>query len=362
MKFIDLQAQRQRLEPSLSQSIGTILDHGRFIMGPEVVQLEEALQEYVGAKHCISVANGTDALQIALMAAGVGFGDEVITPSFTYVATCEAAAVIGAIPVMVDIDPKTYCLDPVEAEKAITSKTKAIIAVSLYGQCADMDALVQISKTNGITLIEDAAQSFGSTHKNVRSCALSDIATTSFFPTKPLGCYGDGGALFTDSDDLAAEIKLIARHGQTRRYQHERVGMNSRLDTLQAGVLLEKLRIFDDEVALRAEVGKRYETLLTEHGLNAHFVHPDNSCVFAQYTVRVKNREQVMARMAEDDVPTMVHYPKPLHRQPAYLADVSLPLSEQAADEVMSLPMHPYLSEEDQKIVVGSLAKALKSE
>ncbi|MGB5808032.1 DegT/DnrJ/EryC1/StrS family aminotransferase, partial [Castellaniella sp.] len=251
MQFVDLQAQYQRLKSEIDAGIQRVLAHGQFILGPEVAQLEERLADYIGAKHCITVANGTDALQIAQMALGIGPGDEVITPGFTYIATAETVALLGAKPVYVDIDPRTYALDPARLEAAITPRTRAIIPVSLYGQCADMDAINAVAARHGLTVIEDAAQSLGGSYKGRKSGNLSTISCTSFFPSKPLGCYGDGGAIFTNDDALAVVLRQIARHGQDRRYHHIRVGVNSRLDTLQAAILLPKLAVLDDEIAAR---------------------------------------------------------------------------------------------------------------
>lgn len=363
VKFIDLSRQRERLEPDLSNRIGRVLDHARFILGPEVAELEDKLAGYTGAAHCITVANGTDALQIALMAADVGPGDEVITPGFTYVATCEAAVVLGAAPVFVEIDPRTYCIDPEAVDAAITPRTKAVIAVSLYGQCAGMETLAALCKERGILLIEDAAQSFGATQHGERSCNLGDVATTSFFPTKPLGCYGDGGAVFTSETELAERIRRIARHGQSQRYHHDMVGVNSRLDTVQAAVLLAKLEIIDNEIARRQEVGARYDDLLRRIGVEPLYVAQENTCVYAQYTIRVPNRAAVMAHMKEQaGIPTMVHYPLSLHHQPAYAREITLPRCEAAAGTVMSLPMHPYLTAEEQNRVVDALGRALEKD
>ena len=259
IEFIDLKNQQARIKDKIDAGIQRVLSHGQYILGPEVTELEDRLADFVGAKYCISCANGTDALQIVQMALGVGPGDEVITPGFTYVATAETVALLGAKPVYVDIDPRTYNLDPQLLEAAITPRTKAIIPVSLYGQCADFDAINAIASKYGIPVIEDAAQSFGASYKGKRSCNLSTVACTSFFPSKPLGCYGDGGAIFTNDDELATAIRQIARHGQDRRYHHIRVGVNSRLDTLQAAILLPKLEIFEEEIALRQKVAAEYD-------------------------------------------------------------------------------------------------------
>ncbi|PMR70732.1 DegT/DnrJ/EryC1/StrS family aminotransferase [Halomonas heilongjiangensis] len=360
MDFIDLKAQQLRIRFRINEGIRKVLEHGKYILGPEVEELEARLADYVGVRHCISCANGTDALQIAQMALDIGPGDEVITPGFTYIATAETVALLGARPVYVDIDPRTYLLDPAKLEAAITPRTRAIIPVSLYGQCADMDAINAIAERHGIPVIEDAAQSFGATYRGRRSGSLSSIATTSFFPSKPLGCYGDGGALFTDDDDLAVVLRQIARHGQDRRYHHVRVGVNSRLDTLQAAILLPKLEILDEELLLREKVADCYGRLLGAAGLEAPHVERHNTSVFAQYTVEVEDRELVLARLDEAGIPTAVHYPIPLNQQPA-VADpcAELPVGNAAARRVISLPMHPYLGADDQHRIVTALQEAL---
>lgn len=363
IEFIDLKAQQQRLKPALDEAIQRVLAHGQYILGPEVSELESKLAQYVGAKHCITCANGTDALQIAQMAFGIGPGDEVITPGFTYIATAETVALLGAKPVYVDVDPKTYNLDPALLEAAITPRTKAIIPVSLYGQCADFDSINAIAKRHGLPVIEDAAQSFGGVYNGVRSCNLSTVACTSFFPSKPLGCYGDGGAIFTNDDDLALVIRQIARHGQDRRYHHVRVGVNSRLDTLQAAILLEKLSIFDEEIDLRLRVAREYDRRFDSMGLNTPFVDPRCQSAYAQYTLRVENREAFQCNMKALGVPTVVHYPIPLNRQPA-VADTSksLPVGDRIAEQVVSLPMHPYLSQEQQDFIVEQVGKAFSDQ
>ena len=356
MQFIDLAAQQARIKDQIDANIQKVLAHGKYILGPEVVELEEKLANYTGAKYCISCANGTDALQIALMALGVGPGDEVITPGFTYIATAETSAVLGAKPVYVDIDERTYNLDPALLEAAITPKTKAIIAVSLYGQCADYDAINEIAAKYGIPVIEDAAQSFGATYKDRKSGNLTTIACTSFFPSKPLGCYGDGGAIFTNDEELAKVIRQVARHGQDRRYHHIRVGVNSRLDTLQAAILLPKLAILDDEISLRQQAAKNYNQLLNEKGINTTpFIEEHNTSVYAQYTIRVKDRELVIDALKEKGIPTAVHYPIPLNKQPAVATNDSLPVGDRVAQEVLSLPMHPYLKIKDIIVIVEKL-------
>nr|QLL91127.1 DegT/DnrJ/EryC1/StrS family aminotransferase [Plesiomonas shigelloides] len=359
MQFIDLAAQQARIKNEIDAAIQNVLQHGAYILGPEIAELEQKLADFTGAKYCISVANGTDALQIAQMALGIGPGDEVITPGFTYIATAETVALLGAKPVYVDVCPKTYNLDPIKLESAITPNTKAIIPVSLYGQCADFDTINSIAAKHDIPVIEDAAQSFGASYKGKKSCNLSTIACTSFFPTKPLGCYGDGGAIFTNDDELALIMRQISRHGQDRRYHHIRVGVNSRLDTLQAAILLPKLKILHEEIELRNRVANTYTHLLNEAGiLSTPCVEEHNISAWAQYTIRVKNRSEVQQKLQEAGIPTAVHYPIPLNKQPA-VADncIQLPIGDEIAQEVMSLPMHPYLTEEEIKRVVDSLAQ-----
>ncbi len=365
MEFCDLKTQYQRLKTDIDASIQRVLDHGQYILGPEVAELEDKLAIFVGAKYCITCANGTDALQIAQMAIGIGPGDEVITPGFTYIATAETVALLGAKPVYVDIDPRTYNLNSQLLEATITPRTKAIIPVSLYGQCADMDAINAIAAKHAIPVIEDAAQSFGATYKGRKSCNLSTIACASFFPSKPLGAYGDGGAIFTNDDELAKVMRQIARHGQDRRYHHIRVGVNSRLDTLQAAILLPKLAIFEEEIALRQQAAARYSDLLTyqlgEGGsegatITLPHIEAHNTSVYAQYTIRVKNRADVQEKLKAAGIPTAVHYPIPLNKQPA-VADVGvqLPKGDEAAQQVISLPIHPYLSLAEQQTIATAL-------
>lgn len=365
--FIDLKSQYQALEQSIKARIDKVLEHGQYIMGPEVAELEQVLADYVGVKHCISASSGTDTLLIAMMALGIKPGDEVITTPFTFISTGEMIALIGAKPVFVDIDPVSYNIDPAKIEAAITSRTKAIMPVSLYGQCADFDAINAIANKHGLAVIEDAAQSFGATYKGKRSCGLSTIGSTSFFPSKPLGAYGDGGALFTDDDELATAMRQIRVHGQAKRYYHARIGLNGRLDTIQAAVLLAKMERFDWEVEQRERIGNLYTQSIREAGLvSAPYdivpptVAANNTSVYAQYTVRVKNRDQLQQKLQAAGVPTAVHYPIPLHLQPAFMGKYELsesyPHAESASQEVMSLPMHPYLKDEEVKRIVGALA------
>jgi UDP-2-acetamido-2-deoxy-ribo-hexuluronate aminotransferase len=360
MEFIDLKEQYRRLKADIDARIQRVLEHGQFILGPEVAELEERLCAYTGAKYCITCANGTDAIQIALMALGVGPGDEVITPGFNYIAAAEVTVLLGAKPVYVDIDPRTYNLDPALLPPAIGPRTKAIIPVSLYGQCADYDAINAIAARHGIPVIEDAAQSFGATYKGRKSCNLTTIATTSFFPSKPLGCYGDGGAIFTNDEELAKVMRQIARHGQDRRYHHIRVGINSRLDTLQAAILLPKLDILADEVQRRQQVAANYDRLLNEAGIDTTpYIEPHNVSAWAQYTVQVDRREKIQDQLKAAGIPTAVHYPIPLNKQPA-VADTTatLPTGDSVAYRVMSLPMHPYLDQASQQQITETLKKA----
>jgi len=370
IQFVDLHTQQERIRPQLEKRIKDVLAHGQYILGPEVNELEEKLKTFVGASHCITCASGTDALQIAQMALDIGPGDEVITPGFSYIATVETIALLRAKPVYVDIDPKTYNLDPAKLDAAITPRTRAIIPVSLYGQCADFDTINTIVKKHNtqrqatndprpITIIEDAAQSFGATYKSKKSCNLTTIACTSFFPSKPLGCYGDGGAIFTNDEDLAKVMRQIARHGQDKRYHHIRVGINSRLDTLQAAILLAKLEIFPEELELRNQVANNYTKKLAElnhQPVTVPHVENHNTSTWAQYTVRVENREAVQKKMKEAGIPTAVHYPIPLNQQPA-VADSGISLAEgdNAAEQVISLPMHPYLKDQVIRSIVNQL-------
>jgi len=356
---IDLAAQQERVRDKIEAGIARVLAHGKYILGPEVAELEERLAEYSGATYCISCANGTDALQIALMALGVGPGDEVITPGFSYVATAEAAVVLGARPVYVDIDEMTFNLDPGLLEAAITPHTKAIIPVSLYGQAADYDTINAIAEKHGIPVIEDGAQSFGASYNGRKSGNLTTISCTSFFPSKPLGCYGDGGAIFTSEPELATVLRQVARHGQDRRYHHIRVGVNSRLDTLQAAVLLAKLNILDDEIAGRDAVATRYSAAFSASNavIAPHIVEGRHSA-WAQYTVRVKDRDAVQSALSAAGIATAVHYPLALNRQPAVANNAHVPVGDKAATEVLSLPISPYLTASDQTHIINTLSAA----
>jgi UDP-2-acetamido-2-deoxy-ribo-hexuluronate aminotransferase len=363
MDFIDLRMQQARIKARIDAGIARVLAHGQYILGPEVAELEAKLAAYAGVTYCIAVANGTDALQISLMSLGIGPGDEVVMPGFSHISTAEPVVLLGARPRYVDIDAQTFNLDAALLEAAITPRTKAIIPVSLYGQCADFDTINAIAAKYGIPVIEDAAQSFGATYKGRKSCSLSTMACTSFFPSKPLGCYGDGGAIFTSDAGLADAARQIARDGQDRRYHHTRLGVNSRLDTLQAAVLLPKLEILDDEMVRRERLASRYDELLAEADfVESPRIESYNHSAWAQYTVRVKERDAVRARLGEAGVPTAVHYPLPLSRQPA-VGDphTQLTASETAARHVLSLPMSPYLLASQQDFVVAALASSVSA-
>lgn len=361
IEFIDLKAQYRALKPSIDARIAQVLEHGRYIMGPEIGALEGRLAAYVGVGHCIGVASGTEALLIALMALGIGPGDEVITTPFTFAATAEMIVLAGATPVFVDIDLADCNIDASLIEAAITPRTKAIMPVSLYGQCADMDAINAVAARHGdIAVIEDAAQSFGATYKGRRSCGVSTIGCTSFFPSKPLGCYGDGGAVFTDDDGLAQAMREIRIHGQSKRYKHDRFGVGGRLDTIQAAILLAKLETFEQEIVERIAIGRRYLDLLGDApGIELIRVAPERTSVWGQFTVRAADREALQSRLSADGIPTAVHYPIPLHRQPAYAdrcrSSGGLKRSMQAASEVVSLPMHPFLKADVQDRIVEAV-------
>jgi UDP-2-acetamido-2-deoxy-ribo-hexuluronate aminotransferase len=360
IEFIDLKAQQQKILPELERRMKVVLQHGRYIMGPEIQELEEKLAAYVGVNHCIAVASGTDALLISLMALGIGAGDEVITTPFTFIATGETIALLGAKPVFADIDRRTYNLDSLLLEAAITPKTRAILPVSLFGQCADLDSINAVAAKHGIPVIEDACQSFGATHRGRKSCALSTVGCTSFFPSKPLGSYGDGGACFTDNDELATKMRQIRVHGQDRRYHHAILGVNGRMDTLQAAILLAKLEVFASEVKARNLLGARYSELLRDTVVTP-YVEPHNTSVYAQYTVQVDHRDAVREMLRVEGIPTAIHYPVPLHLQPVFaglnLPEGSFPVAESAAKRVLSLPMHPYLTGDELIRITSVLAK-----
>jgi len=368
LPFIDLKAQYAALKTSIDARIQRVLDHGQYIMGPEVKELEEKLAAHVGVKHCISVASGTEALLIALMALDLQPGDEVITTPFTFAATAETIVLLGGVPVFVDIEPDTCNIDPKLIEAAITPRTRAIMPVSLYGQVCDMDEINAIAaRHGGLPVIEDAAQSFGASYRGRKSCGLSTWGATSFFPSKPLGCYGDGGALFTDDDALAQAAREIRVHGQSQRYTHTRLGVGGRMDTIQCAVVLAKLERFDWEIARRLAIGERYQELLAglpeALGVQRLAVRGNRDCVWAQFTLQIEAREAVIKSLNGAGIPTAIHYPRPLHQQPAYERfgrGQVLPHAEAAARRVMSLPMSADLSEAQQDVVVTALRQALQ--
>jgi UDP-2-acetamido-2-deoxy-ribo-hexuluronate aminotransferase len=361
LPFIDLKAQYAALKPAIDARIAHVLEHGQYILGPEVRELEQRLEAFTGAKHCVTVGSGTDALVVALMALGLKPGDEVITTPFTFAATAEAIVLAGGVPVFVDIEPDTCNIDAALVAHAIGPRTRAILPVSLYGQPADMDALNAL----GLPVIEDGAQSFGARYHGRRSCALSTLGCTSFFPSKPLGCYGDGGALFTDDDALAQAARELRVHGQSARYLHSRVGLGARMDTLQCAIVLAKLERFERELERRRHLGARYQHLLAGvAGVTTLAERPGREGVWGQYTVLVEHRAQVQAALQAAGIPTAVHYPRALHHQPAYAAYAApdaCPASLHAAQRVLSLPMSADLSEADQDRVVAALADAVRA-
>ncbi|HUF62701.1 MAG TPA: DegT/DnrJ/EryC1/StrS family aminotransferase [Verrucomicrobiales bacterium] len=365
--FIDLKGEQDAIRAQLESGLHTVLHHGRYILGPEISELEERLASWVGTEHCITVASGTDSLLIALMALGTGPGDEVITVPYTWISTAEVIALLNATPVFVDIDPDTYNLDPSLLERAITSRTKAMIPVGLYGQCAEMERINAIAAARGIPVIEDAAQSFGAARHGVKSCALSRIGSTSFFPSKPLGCYGDGGALFTADDGLAERMRQIRVHGQAEKHLHPLVGLNGRFDTLQAAVLLAKLEGFEDAVVARGRIGERYTRLfresLGEDGpVKTPVIAPGNTSVYAQYTIQIDEPGRVQAQLWEKGIPSVSYYVVPLHLQPVFdglgLRKGAFPVAEAVSQRCLSLPMSPGLTESDQERVVDAVCEA----
>lgn len=364
--FIDLKAQYQALKPQIQARINAVLDHGQYIMGPEVKELEDKLAAFTGAKHCITCASGTEALLISLMALGIGRGDEVITTPFTFAATAEVIVLLGAKPVFVDVEPDTCNINASLIEPAITSKTKAIMPVSLYGQPADMDKINAIAAQYGdIAVVEDAAQSFGAVYKGKKSCNLSTIGCTSFFPSKPLGCYGDGGAIFTNDDVLAQAMREIRVHGQSQRYIHTRIGVGGRMDTIQCAIVLEKLVSFDWEIEQRKIIGGRYSQLLDDAGIRRVQQREERTSVYAQYTVFTEGREALQKQLSDQGIPTAIHYPVPVNEQPAYKYLCCLnctPIANSLSKQVMSLPMGPFLTQTDQKKIVDALSYLIQVE
>ena len=364
MQFIDLQQQYHRHQTEIDTRMRRVLEHGQYIMGPEIAELEEALASYVGVKHAITVASGTDSLEIALRALGIGAGDEVITVPFTWISSAEVIGLVGAKPVFVDIEPESFNINLDLIEAAITSRTKAIMPVSLFGQMPDYERINTIAAKHGIPVIEDGAQSFGATQNGRRSCGLTTVASTSFFPAKPLGCYGDGGALFTNDNELNEKMRAIRTHGGMKRHHHPLLGMNGRFDTLQAAVLLAKLPHFPAEVEARGRIGARYTELLRD-SVGVPEIAQGNTHVYAQYTIRVANRDEFGVKLKEDSIPSAVYYPKCLHEQPVFASLGyewgDFPESERASREVISLPMHPYLTEAEQDKVIAAVMKHAQS-
>jgi UDP-2-acetamido-2-deoxy-ribo-hexuluronate aminotransferase len=360
MQFIDLKSRHQLIGDKINARIQKVMEHGQFILGPEVREVEEKLAQYTGSKHCVTVSSGTDSLLIALMALGIGAGDQVITVPYTWISTAEVIALLGAKPVFVDIRRDTWNMDEAQLEAAITHKTKAIMPVSIYGQCPDMDAINEIAKKYNLPVIEDAAQSFGATYKGKKSSNLSTIGSTSFFPSKPLGCYGDGGALFTNDDALAEKFRWIRVHGQERKHHHPILGINGRMDTLQAAILLEILKAFPEEVQKRDQLGKTYsEGLAHLDGLETPGIGEHNTSVYAQYTILSEHREEIQKSLKEKDIPSVFYYSVPLHLQPVFNhlghQAENFPVAEKVANQCLSLPMSPYLTQEDQSKVIDAI-------
>jgi len=357
--FANLQYQYQLYKTEIDEAIHAILDKSNYIMGDEVKELEGNLQTFTGSKHAITCSSGTDALLLAMMALDIQPGDEIITTPFTFIATAETIAFLGAVPVFVDIDEKTYNIDSSKIETVITDKTKAIMPVSLYGQPADMDAIRNIADKHNLKVIIDGAQSFGSTYKGETDSNLGDISTTSFFPAKPLGCFGDGGAVFTNNDALAEKIKSLRVHGQSKRYHHKYIGMGGRMDTLQCAIVNVKLKHYAKDLALRQEVASKYTSALEKKDLIVPFVHGNTTSAFAQYSVRVQNRDEVQIKLKEDGIPTAVHYPMPLHMQECFeylgYKKSDFPICEKVSDEIMSLPMNPYVTDEEIAYIANNL-------
>ena len=360
MQFIDLKTRHQLIGEKINARIQKVMEHGQFILGPEVSEVEEKLAQYTRSKHCVTVSSGTDSLLIALMALGVGAGDEVITVPYTWISSAEVIALLGAKPVFVDVRLDTWNMDQTLLEAAITDKTKAIMPVSIYGQCPDMDAINSIAKKYNLPVIEDAAQSFGATYKGRKSCNLSTIGSTSFFPSKPLGCYGDAGALFTNDDELAEKFRWIRVHGQERKHHHPILGINGRMDTLQAAILLEILEVFSDEVQKRENLGQTYsEGLAHLDGLETPRIGEYNTSVYAQYTILADQREQIQQSLKFKDIPSVFYYSVPLHRQPVFknlgYQPSDFPVAEKVASQCLSLPMSSYLTQEDQAKVIDAI-------
>lgn len=360
--FANLELAFKAHQKEFEKEITRVLSNASYIMGPEIDLLEAKLSQFTGAKHCITCSSGTDALLLSMMGLGIRPEDEVITTPFTFISTAETIALLGAKPVFVDIDDKNFNIDVNKIESKITDKTKAIIPVSLFGQVADIDEINILAKKHNISVIEDAAQSFGATYKGKRSCNLTPIACTSFFPAKPLGCFGDGGAVFTDDYALAEKIKSLRVHGQTQPYSHKYIGLGARLDNLQAAVLLIKLNNYNDTISMRQAVAERYHKLLGDL-IQKPVVNSYNTSVWAQYSIRIPSRDLIRSKLKEQSIPTAVYYPTPLHLQECfeYLGHKpgDFPVSELVSKEIISLPMNPYLTYAEQKFIVEELKKWL---
>jgi UDP-2-acetamido-2-deoxy-ribo-hexuluronate aminotransferase len=361
MEFIDLKRQYAEYKDEINAGIESVLESARFIRGPVVDELESELAGYIGVRYAIGCSSGTDALLLALMAKGVEPGDEIIVPDFTFIATAEVVSLLGATPVFADIDPDTYNIAPQSVKRLISNKTRGVIAVSLFGQCADIDAIRQVVSSRGVWIIEDAAQSFGATCGQGKSCALTEIATTSFFPAKPLGCYGDGGALFTDDDEIAAALRVLLNHGQNGRYRHSVIGINGRLDSIQAAVLRVKLRHFDEELQRRREVAAWYNAALEDIVVLPH-IQKGNKSTWAQYSVRSKARERIRDALSKHGIPTAVHYPTPLHAQEAFNnaeCRQESEVTDNVCREIFSLPMHPFLTQSEVQEITRVIRESL---
>ena len=361
LKFIDLAAQQKHILPRINSRIKAVMRHGQYIFGPEIKTLEAKLAKFVGVKHCICVSSGTDALLISLMAKGIGVGDEVITTPFSFIATAQVIVHLGGIPKFVDIQEDTFNIDPAKIEENISNKTKAVIVVSLFGQCADMDPILKLCKKNDLTLIEDAAQSFGSTYKGRKSCSMAEISCTSFFPAKPLGTYGDGGACFTNDDELAEKMRSMINHGQNGVSEYVLPGVNARMDTIQAAILLEKLAIFPAELKKRNKIANRYSEFL-KNKVVTPFISEHNQSTYAQYTIKSDSRQLIVEELNKKNIPNSIYYSTPLHLQPTIRSKnknkIEYPIVSKVSKQVLSLPMHPYLSRADQDYIIKTIQNA----
>jgi len=359
INFVDLQTQYFKYKEEIDSEISEVLSSAVFIGGKKLDDLEKNLASYVGVRHAVGCSSGTDALLLSLMALNIGYADEVITTPFAFIATADAIALLGAKPIFVDIDKDSYNIDASKIEAEITERTRAIIPVSLFGQCADMEAINEIAKKHDIAVIEDASQSFGATYNEKKSCSISTIGCTSFFPSNPLGAYGDGGAIFTDDDELAQKMRMLLNHGQDERYKHKYIGINGRLDALQAAVLNVKLKHFQEEVKLRDDIGSRYSDLLEDAEVITPKIAQNSTSVYSHYSIRVKDRETMIEKLNSKEIPTSIHYPLPIHLQEAFLylgyKEGDFPVSEEVSTQIISLPMSPYLTETEQDFIVETI-------